>query len=221
MANTSTGLFGSSLVRKFWMALTGLFLITFLVVHLIINLLTLSSDPELFNAGSHFMATNPLIQVMQYVLAAGFIMHIATGIYLTRQNHAARPVKYYSNNESANSGFTSRSMIISGMLVLVFLVLHLRDYFWVMKFGDMTPYESDYHLVVGLFSSALYTLIYVVAFIFLGMHLHHGFQSAFQSLGARHPKYLPLVEKFGFWYSILVPGGFALIAIFHFVNNLN
>jgi len=220
MATPVTGFLGSSLVRKFWMALTGLFLITFLLVHLAVNLLSLSSNPELFNEASHFMGTNFLIQVMQYVLAAGFIMHIGTGIYLTRQNQAARPVKYAMDKPSANSSFSSRNMAITGILIFFFLVLHLRDYFWILKFGDMTPYGDDYTLVVGLFSSLLYTALYVVAFILLGIHLHHGFQSSFQSLGARHPKYLPLVQKFGLWYSILVPGGFALIAIWHYINSI-
>lgn len=214
------GIIKSSIARKFVMALTGLFLIVFLVTHLSANLLSLAPDPELFNEASHFMATNPFIQVMQYVLAAGFLIHIIMGIRLTQQNSGARSVKYVRNNAAANSSFASRSMIITGVLVLLFLVLHLKDYFWVLKFGDMAPYNSDYELVVGLFSSPIYTAIYVVAFVLLGIHLSHGFQSAFQSLGARHPKYTPFVKGFGTWYSILVPAGFALVAIWHFVNSL-
>ncbi len=215
-----TGIVKTSIARKFVMAFTGFFLIVFLLTHLSINLLTLSSDPEAFNEASHFMATNPLIQVMQYVLAAGFLIHIIMGIKLTKQNSDARPVKYVKNNAAANSGFASRSMIVTGLLVLVFIVLHLKDYFWVLKFGDMTPYSSDYDLVVGLFSSPLYTVIYVAAFVLLGIHLSHGFQSAFQSLGANHPQYTPFVKGFGTWYSILVPAGFALVAVWHFVQSL-
>lgn len=215
-----TGIVKTSIARKFVMAFTGFFLIVFLLTHLSINLLTLSSDPEAFNEASHFMATNPLIQVMQYVLAAGFLIHIIMGIKLTKQNSDARPVKYVKNNAAANSGFASRSMIVTGLLVLVFIVLHLKDYFWVLKFGDMTPYSSDYDLVVGLFGSPLYTVIYVAAFVLLGIHLSHGFQSAFQSLGANHPQYTPFVKGFGTWYSILVPAGFALVAVWHFVQSL-
>ncbi len=218
----------SSLVRKFWMALTGLFLITFLVVHLLVNLFSLSGDPELFNEASHFMATNPLIQIMQYVLAAGFIFHIAMGIILTRQNEKATPVKYAYNNPGANSSFASRSMIYTGGLVLLFLILHMRDFLIVLKtHGTIQPlagYEftgSDYDLVVGLFSSPIYTVIYVVSFVLLGIHLNHGFQSSFQSLGASHPKYTPFIKSLGLWYSILIPGGFALVAIVHFVNSLS
>lgn len=207
----------SSIVRKVWMSITGLFLVTFLIVHLAVNLLTLSSNPDLFNAASHFMATNPLIYVMQYVLALGFVVHIAYGIVITLQNWRARPQKYAYNRPGENSSFTSRNMIYTGLLVLVFLVLHIRDYFYELKFGDLGGYDTDYELVVNLFSSWLYTLVYVVAFVMLALHLDHGFQSAFQSLGASHKKYTPTIKLLGKLYSILVPGGFALIAIYHFL----
>jgi len=208
---------GSSIARKIWMSLTGLFLITFLIVHLAVNLLTLSSDPELFNEASHFMATNILIQVMQYVLALGFIIHIASGIRIELQNRAARPEKYAFNRPGENSDWNSRNMIMTGVLVMIFLVLHLRDYFWELKFGDMGGYANDYELVVNLFDAWYYTLIYVIAFIMLAFHLNHGFQSAFQSIGVNHPKYTPWIKLLGKLYSYIVPGGFALIAIYHFL----
>ncbi|MCB0760538.1 MAG: succinate dehydrogenase cytochrome b subunit [Flavobacteriales bacterium] len=215
MSNTKW--LSTSIGRKFFMALTGLFLITFITLHLAINLLTMVSK-DAFNEASHFMATNPLIQVMQYVLAAGFLIHIVMGINLTLKNKSARPEKYAYNRPSANSGFSSRSMIITGMLVLVFLVLHLRDYFVELKFGDMNGFDNDYDLVVTLFGMWYYTLIYVLAFIALGIHLNHGFQSAFQSMGANHSRYTPLIKKLGAVYCVIIAAGFSAIAIFHFVN---
>ena len=204
----------SSLTRKFWMALTGLFLVIFLALHLTINLLTLCSDPEIFNAASHFMASNVLIQAMQYVLALGFIFHIATGIILNRQNNSARPVKYANNRPGENSSAASRSMIRTGLLVLVFLCIHLYNYYYKIKFVGV---DDDYLLVTQLFDSIVYTLIYVVSFILLGIHLNHGFQSAFQSLGADHRKYTVWIKKIGSIYSLIIGAGFSLIAIYHFI----
>jgi succinate dehydrogenase / fumarate reductase cytochrome b subunit len=210
----------TSIARKYVMALTGLFLITFLITHVSVNALTLCSDPEYFNAASHFMGTNIVIQLMQYVLAAGFLIHIILGIMLKYQNEKARPVKYVKENAGSNSSFASRSMIYTGMLILLFLVIHMRDYFYEIKFDDLGGYSSDYELVVNLFSNPIYTAIYVVSFVLLAIHLNHGFQSAFQSLGASHRAYTPWVKKFGIVYSIVVPGLFAIIALFHFINSL-
>jgi len=204
----------STITRKFWMSLTGLFLVTFLIVHLVINLLTLLPDPEAFNTASEFMAENPLIQIMQYVLAIGFIMHIATGIRLTYLNKQARPVKYEYNRPGENSSASSRSMIYTGLLVLLFLGIHLYNYFYKLKFIGV---EDDFTLVIELFNSWLYTLIYVASFILLGIHLNHGFQSSFQSLGANHRKYTPWIKKIGSIYSVVMAAGFSLIALYHFI----
>jgi succinate dehydrogenase / fumarate reductase cytochrome b subunit len=201
------------------MALTGLFLISFITIHLSINLLTLVSK-ELFNEAAHFMGTNPVIQVMQVVLALGFIIHIVQGIVISIQNRKARPVKYAYNNPKANSTWTSRNMISTGILVMLFLVLHIRDYFWEIKFNDLGGYPTDYDLVVALFANPLYTVLYVIAFIMLGLHLNHGFQSSFQSLGATHPKIADTIKKLGAAFSIIVALGFSAIAITFFVQSI-
>lgn len=211
----------SSIVRKLIMALSGLFLIIFLITHLVINSFTLAPSKELFNEAAHFMATNPVIYVMQYVLALGFIIHIAMGIKLTIQNKRARSKNYAYNQMSKNTDLSSRSMIISGGLVLVFLVLHLRDYFYQMKFVGLPDGTTDYDLVVNLFSNPYYTGVYVVSFIVLGFHLNHGFQSAFQSIGANHGKYNPIIKAVSLGYSITIALGFSTIAIFHFINQYN
>jgi succinate dehydrogenase / fumarate reductase cytochrome b subunit len=208
----------SSIVRKFIMALSGLFLIIFLITHLVINSLTLASSKDLFNEAAHFMATNPIIYAMQYVLALGFIIHIGMGIKLTIQNKRARSQEYVYNKMSKNTDLSSRSMIVSGGLVIVFLALHLRDYFYQMKFVGLPEGTTDYDLVVNLFTNPYYTAVYVIAFIFLGIHLNHGFKSAFQSMGANHKKYNPLIKIVSTAYSIVIALGFSTIAIFHFIN---
>ncbi len=207
-----SGLKSSSLGRKIVMSLSGFFLITFLLVHLGINL-TLFAGADIFNAASHFMATNPVIQVMQYVLAAGFIVHIIMGIRLELKNKASRPIKYTKNNAAANSGWASRNMIYTGLLVLLFLVLHLKDFFVEIKFGEV---QDDYQLVTQLFSSPIYVSIYVLAFVLLGLHLSHGFQSAFTSIGARAPKYLKFIKNLGMAFSYLIALGFSVIAIYFY-----
>ena len=208
----------SSIVRKLIMALSGLFLIIFLITHLVINSFTLASSKELFNDAAHFMATNPVIYLMQYVLALGFIIHIGMGIKLTLQNRKARPENYAFNQPSKNADLSSRSMIISGGLVIVFLILHLRDYFYEIKFVGLAEGTTDYDLVVNLFSSPIYTGVYVISFIVLGFHLNHGFKSAFQSVGANHKKYNPAIKFAGTAYSILISLGFSTIALVHFIN---
>jgi len=207
-----SGLTSSSLGKKIVMSLSGLFLITFLLVHLAINL-TLFIGADTFNEASHFMATNPFIQVMQYVLAAGFIFHIAMGIRLELKNRASRPIKYAKNNAAANSGWASRNMVVTGILVLLFLVLHLKDFFIKIKFGEV---HDDYELVTQLFKNPLYVLIYVIAFILLGIHLSHGFQSAFTSVGARAPKYLKCIKNVGMAFSYLIALGFSVISIYFY-----
>lgn len=204
----------SSIARKYWMALSGLFLISFLVVHLAINLLSLHPDPAVFNAASHFMGTNIVIQAMQYVLALGFIIHIATGIRLNYQNNKSRPVKYAMNKPGENSSFSSRSMAYTGLLVLLFLIIHLYNYYYKMKFIGV---DDDYVLVTELFADWRYTLVYVLSFVLLGIHLNHGFQSSFQSMGANHRVYTPWIKKFGTLYSYCIAVGFSLIAIYHFI----
>lgn len=211
--------YSSSIGRKFLMGLSGLFLVTFIAIHLLINSFSLVSA-ELFNAGSHFMATNPLIQAMQYVLAFGFLFHIIMGIVLTRKNYAARPVKYAMNKPGENSSFSSRSMIITGMLVLVFLILHIKDFFIPIKF-DHGSYGTDYDLLVLVFSNPLYVAIYVISFILLAIHLNHGFQSAFQTIGVNHPKYTPTIKFLGVLYCVVVGLGFSSIALFHYFNSMN
>lgn len=223
--------YSSSVGRKFMMALTGFFLMVFMLVHLGLNLTLFAGSTDcsgnplpkeeiLFNQGSHFMATNPLIQVMQYVLAFGFIYHIFLGIVLTIKNRKARGhERYVVNNFAANTPLNSRTMIYTGIIILLFLILHLYNYFVPIKAGHAEELPlGDYELVTTLFKEWYYTLIYVVAFILLGFHLSHGFASAFQSVGFRHRIYTPIIKKVGVVYFYFIAIGFSAIAIFFFLK---
>jgi len=222
--------FNSSIGRKFGMALSALFLIIFLLQHFTINLTSVFSA-DVFNDLSQFMGTNPLVQfILQPVLIFGVIYHFGMGISLELKNRGARNVKYAMYKGSENASWISRNMIITGMVILAFLGLHFYD-FWIHEItvkylqGDMTGLNEmgnlRYHEeTVHKFEDPIRVAIYVVSFVLLAMHLLHGFQSAFQSLGARHPKYFPLIQKLGKIYAIAIPAGFIFIAIFHHFNQL-
>lgn len=215
------GLTQSTIGRKFLMALSAMFLLIFLVTHLSLNLISVFSE-EGFNKASEFMGSNPLIQfVMQPVLFVGVIFHFVMGFFLEFKNRAARPVKYAVTNNSQNSTWMSRNMIISGALILIYLVIHLAD-FWVptvsKNYFGVVHEESDFEHLQEKFQPLWRVILYIVSFVLLGLHLAHGFQSSFQSIGARHPKYLKCVQSLGTWYSILIPLGFIIVAVYHFVT---
>ncbi|AZA88030.1 succinate dehydrogenase cytochrome b subunit [Chryseobacterium shandongense] len=217
------GLTSSTIGRKYAMALSAIFLLIFLVMHLSVNLLSVFGA-DAYNNASQFMGYNPLIQfVMQPVLIFAVVFHFVMGFVLEIKNQKARPVKYESNNPSRNSTWMSRNMIISGAVILAFIFLHMYD-FWFhemnYKYVDGLPIEEsrfwgDLH---AKFADAWRVILYIISFILLGLHLGHGFQSSFQSIGARHPKYTPVIMALGKWYSILIPAGFIFIAIYHFVT---
>ncbi|MFN3772950.1 succinate dehydrogenase cytochrome b subunit [Cloacibacterium normanense] len=217
------GLTQSTIGRKFLMALSAMFLLVFLLIHLSVNLLSIFSE-DAFNTASHFMGYNPLIQfVMQPVLVAGVIFHFVMGFVLEMKNKNARPVKYAVANNSGNSSWSSRNMIISGAVILAFLGVHMYD-FWMHEMNykyvealsiNETRYWEELH---AKFADLWRVIFYAVSFVLLGLHLSHGFQSSFQSIGARHPKYLKCVNTLGTWYSILIPLGFIVVAVFHFVT---
>ncbi len=229
MSNKKQGL--SSIGRKVLMALTGFFLMFFLLQHLSINMMSVVSS-ELFNEVSHFMGTNPLVQgLLQPILIFSVVFHFVWGMYLEYQNNQAREVKYAMYKGSANASWMSRNMIISGLAVLAFLALHFYD-FWLpeinTKFikGDMSgklPGSDEYRyyeeLVHKFAGQPVRLALYVVSFVMLSLHLLHGFQSAFQSVGYNSTKYTPLIKKLGNIFAIAVPAGFVFIALFHFLNH--
>lgn len=223
-----TNALASSVGRKVLMALTGLFLITFLTVHLAGNLQLLAGDGgKSFNVYSHFMANNGLIQ---FVSKGNFVMiliHVVVAIILTRRNKSARPVNYSVNAASTNSSWASRSMTLLGILTLIFLLVHLRGFWYELKFGSVPSVTIDgvemhdsYRVVAEAYLSPAYVLFYVLAMVALGFHLWHGFASAFQTLGLNHTKYTPLIKFVGRFYAVVVAGLFALIPILMYAKSI-
>jgi succinate dehydrogenase / fumarate reductase cytochrome b subunit len=223
--NWFSRLLTSTLGRKVMMAITGLFLILFLVVHLIGNLQLLKHDQgEAFNIYAKFMTSNPLIKVISYVNYAAILVHVAWAFMLTKINRDARgPVGYAVSRNS--SAWTSRNMGILGSLIFIFLVIHLRTFWAQMHWGNLDmatyegkPYKDLFKLVDEAYSSLSYVALYVVSMCVLAFHLWHGFASAFQTLGLNHLKYNPLIKFVGRAFAIIVPALFALIPIWMFLS---
>jgi succinate dehydrogenase / fumarate reductase cytochrome b subunit len=210
----------SSIGKKFVMAVTGLSLILFLMVHLAGNL-TLYISEETFNSYvSTLDIVKPLIRVVEVILALVFIFHIYNGAKLWFENKRANPIKYKVNASSENSTLSSRTMIISGSIVFIFLVTHLSTLWYAFNFGSHGADQSYYNIVMEWFNYPVYVLFYVIAMVLLGFHLNHGFQSAFQTFGWTHKKYTPAIEKIGALFAIVMAVGFASIPIYFFISSL-
>ncbi len=228
-----SGILNSSIGRKFAMALSALFLMIFLLQHFAINILSVFS-PDTFNDVSHFMGTFWVIQyLLQPVLIFGVVFHFVMGFVLEYKNNSARKVGYAKTSRAANSTWMSRNMLLTGAVVLAFMVLHFID-FWIPEIntkyvvGDMSglidPANSEsgfryYEELVHKFESHLRTIAYCVSFVLLSLHLLHGFNSAFQSIGANN-KYTKGLKGFAKVYAIGVPLGFVFIALYHHLNHI-
>jgi succinate dehydrogenase / fumarate reductase cytochrome b subunit len=207
------------------MALTGLFLILFLIGHLAGNLQLIFSDAQAFNQYAKFMTTNPAVKILSYLTYLSILFHAIYGVILSIKNKKARPVGYAYNKPSANSTWSSRNMGILGTIILVFIVVHMQDFWYEYKFGHI-PFATytvdgvsqtykDLHIeVMEAFEQGWYVALYVISMVAIAFHLYHGFQSAFQTLGLRHVKYTPFIKGFGTGFSILVPALFALIPLY-------
>lgn len=203
------------------MAFTGLFLITFLIVHAGINsCIFLNDGGETFNKVAHFMSHNWIMRFLEVGLFAGLIMHIVQGLILWKQNNAARPVRYHVNKTSQNSTWYSRSMGILGTLLLLFLVMHLSHFYVGTKVALYGTGEDHnlYAEMLEVFSHGWIVGLYIVGVIALFWHLYHGFQSAFQSLGINHKKYTPIIKTLGTGYSVIICILFALMPVAIFMG---
>ncbi len=208
----------SSVTKKVLMALAGLFLATFLSVHLGINLMLLKNDGgRAFTEAATFMGTNPVIKVFEIVLFGGFLLHIIFGLMVSGQNRAARPAPYACSNSSDTSLF-SKYMFHTGIILFIFLVLHFCDFYFI-KIGLIAPPQGIaihdfYHRSLLLFSTPWYSILYIISFIVLGIHLNHAIQSAFQTLGWNHSKYMDAVKATGSAFSVVIAVGFSLVPIY-------
>lgn len=231
MVNWFTRFITSSIGQKLIMSLTGLFLITFLLIHLIGNLQLMADDGgRAFNEYAYFMTHNPLIKTVSYGLYAFILLHAIQGISLWRRNKSARGGQGYAVKVNRTAGDVSRVSSVYmgalGMVILIFILIHMYQFWLQMKMGNvpMVSYDGNevkdlYTLVSNTYDNILFVIFYVVSMVFIAFHLWHGFQSAFQTLGFNHPKYTPVIKFIGKVYSVLVPLFFALIPLYmHFMK---
>ena len=214
-------IFSSSIGKKLMMAAAGLFLVSFLLVHLGINLLlVIFEDSKPFNVAAHFMGTNILIKVFEMVLFGGFILHILYGFIVQTINWISRPIGYKVANNQQTSYF-SKFMIHTAVIIFIFMIIHLFDFYFKAKvFGEVPNVIYDgkeYHdlgaLVLAKFKILWVVIFYIASFIFLGFHLLHGFQSAFQTLGIEHKAYTPMIKTVGIIITVIIVAGFTIIPV--------
>ena len=220
----------SSIGKKLVMSLTGLFLILFLLVHLVGNLqLLIPDDGKAFNIYADFMSGNPLIKFVSIGLYLGILLHTIQGLLIAYQNKIAKG-QNYAVNTYANGTWMSKNMALLGTLILFFLCIHMGDFWVKVRFQnvlEMVSYpeleyevQNIYKRVDIAFGNVWIVIIYLVGLIALSLHLIHGFQSAFTTLGLQHKKYTPLINALGYGYAILIPIGFAVIPLFMYFSKL-
>lgn len=215
-----SGIFTSSIGKKLLMSLAGIFLITFLLVHMGINLLVIIfEDPMVYNKAAHFMVSNIIVKIFEIVLFGGLLLHVIYALILQIQNWIARPKRYNKANYSSTS-FFSKFMIHTAVITLIFLVIHFMDFYIKAKFGhaaeiivDGVTYHDFASEILDKFKVLPFVIFYIAAFIFLGFHLIHGFQSAFKTLGLDHKKYTPVIQLLAIIYSTVVVAGYSIIPL--------
>lgn len=222
------GIFSNSVGHKLVMAITGLFLILFLLVHLAMNLTLVMNDVflfghqwgegELYNTAAHFMISTPLIRLMEPLLAAGFIFHIVYATIITIRNRRHRPIPYAVRAGNHLSSWSSKNMYILGFALLLFLGLHIWNFFYRFRYTTVVngvTMDDSYSVVAALFhSSVIYCLVYVLAGLILALHLSHGFWSAFQTVGWNNLKWIPRLRIISIAFAVLVGAGFAIIPLY-------
>ncbi len=215
--------FKSSIGKKLSMAISAIFLMIFLLQHFAINATSIISA-DLFNYLSHFMGTNFLVQfIAQPILIIGVIFHFVMGITLEIQNRKAIGYSYTKYTGSANSSWFSRNMILSGLVILAFMLLHFID-FWIpemnYKYIEFLPSDPDryYTELIHKFKNPYRVIAYCISFILLSLHLIHGFTSSMRSIGTKKD-IVSSIRVIGYLYSICIPAGFCFIAVFHYFNH--
>lgn len=211
----------NTLNNKLIMASTGLFLCFFLVIHLLGNLqLLLPEDVarEQFNWYSHMLSGNFLIKIISWILYASLIGHAVYALIISVKNNTANGKSYQYDKRNFASAWNSRNMGILGTILLLFLIVHFKDYWYTYKFTalpvDANGNKDLYEVVVSSFSQAWYVIIYEISFLALGFHLLHGFFSASRTLGLYHSKYAKAVKIIGWFYSLAITGGFMAIPLY-------
>ena len=220
--------FSSSIGQKVIMSLTGIFLMLFLIVHLLGNFQLLKDDGgEAFNTYAFFMTHNPVIMIISYSLYAFILLHTVQGLRLWLSNRASRGSERYAVSHTRSSERSARNMAWLGIVIFIFLILHLWQFWLQMKMGVLPPTEvaaydhpvqNLYLPVAEAFQNIYYVIFYVVCMVVVGFHLWHGFWSSFQTLGLTHHKYTPIIKGIGYVYSIGISLGFAVIPILSYFS---
>jgi succinate dehydrogenase / fumarate reductase, cytochrome b subunit len=217
------GLFSTSLGKKLIMSISGIFLMLFLLVHLGTNLLLLESSGELYNMAAHTLATTPALKAVELLLAFGFVFHIVYATVLTLKNRKARPVGYAKTANNQLSTWSSKNMYILGFTILAFMVVHLINFFLKLRLGHVpyvegTSMHDSYTLVSEFFISYWwYNVIYIVSAILLGLHLSHGFWSAFQTVGLNNGKWIKRIQLISYVYASIIAAGFTVIPLYFWI----
>ncbi len=203
----------SSVGRKMIMGLTGFFLCSFLIVHVYINLFLLKQDRgSTFDTYAEFMATYPLLRPLEWVLFGGFLLHAIVGVWLWLTNRSMRPQRYKISMASESSSLSSRISFWTGAFVLLFLIIHVNTFFVQSRF--FPDGETMFRRVAEAFRSPVTDIFYLIALVFLGYHLKHGFQSAFQTFGLRTKKYERLIDIVGIFFWLIIPICFAAMPLY-------
>ena len=232
------GIFSTSVGHKLVMSITGLFLMVFLLVHMAMNFTILLNDVslfgthwaegELYNVGAHFMISNPLVRIMEPLLAAGFIFHIVYATIITLRNRKRRPIAYEQTANNQLTEWPSKNMYILGFMILCFLALHIMHFFYDIRFTEVdkvmvkgVEMDNTYGLVKSLFTEGslgiIYSVVYLVAIILLGLHLMHGFWSAFQTVGWNGRKWIGRLQVISKIYAAIITIGFAAIPVYFMI----
>ena len=219
--------FNSTIFRKTLAGLSGLFLVLFLLGHLLGNLQLFipgEDGQKQFNEYALFMTTNPAVKILSVLTYSSIILHTILTIFLVLQSSNARDVKYLQSSGNANSTWGSKNMAVLGTLILVFIVIHMKSFWYEMHFGviGLDPWgNKDLHTVtVTAFNELWYVLFYVLSMVVLAIHLKHGVESIFQTLGIKTRRYVSLIHKAAYGFALIVPAAFASIPIYLYVTQL-
>ena len=219
--------FNSTIFRKTLAGLSGFFLVLFLLGHLLGNLQLFipgEDGQKQFNEYALFMTTNPAVKVLSVLTYSSIILHTILTLFLVFQSSNARDVKYLQSSGNANSTWGSKNMAVLGTLILIFILIHMKSFWYEMHFGviGLDPWgNKDLHTVtVTAFNELWYVLFYVLSMVVLAIHLKHGVESVFQTLGIKTRRYVSLIHKAAYGFALIVPAAFASIPIYLYVTQL-
>jgi succinate dehydrogenase / fumarate reductase cytochrome b subunit len=213
--------FDTSVGTKLLIGVTGLFLVLYLIIHIVGNVMFVFG-PGVFNAYADMLGGNPLIPVIEIVLLAGFLVHIYKTVRMFLKNQDARPVAYVQKRRAgppSRKTLASTTMIITGLWLVVFLIIHVRTFRFSAHPETPAGIVDLYRVETEALASPLALAFYAISMLIVGSHLWHGVSSGFQSLGFDHPRWTPRLVTFGKVFAVVIAGGFIVIAtVAHFAG---